>query len=178
MDLPRCYNTRENIHEGAVPIDVRDEAFEMWGQTRYFPKFDPPAGWSSDWALCSSLQNWVLPFPRWRTLSVDEAYHNEETWNRLLRFDLGTSGDINIVPIMYKEPNHHFVIFTIAQRIYYFLGARLVMIWSTGFGRFRFLRTIYRIPTSFRNCGAGDGEEVLYATDIEIMRLWCGQKSA
>jgi len=119
MDLPRAYDTRENIHEGAVPIDVRGEAFKMWDQSRYFPKFDPPTGWSSDWTLCSSLQNWVLPFPRWRTLSVDQAYHYKETWNRLLRFDLGTSG--GIVPIMYGEENHHFVIFSIAHRLYYFL---------------------------------------------------------
>ncbi len=56
------------------------------------------------------------------------------------------------------------------------LGALLVMIWSTGFWRFRFLRMIYRIPTSFRNCGAGDGERVLYAMDIEIMRLRIGQR--
>lgn len=119
MDLPHCYYVRNEIHEGAVPAVVKEEAFGNWDTASDLPKCHPPPGWSSNWALCTSLQNWVLPFPRWRTLSMDKAYHNRETWNRLLRVRLGSDGDIS--PIMYETKNHHFVIFRIAQRIYYFL---------------------------------------------------------
>ncbi len=51
---------------------------------------------------------------------MDQVYHLYETYNRDLRARIGSYGDI--VPIMYCEGKHDFVIFKIAQRIYYFNG--------------------------------------------------------
>lgn len=118
MDLPYCYYVSRQIHDRVVPPVVREEAVESWNKTCIFPKVNPPLGWSSDWGRHTSIRNWVLPFPRWRTLSVDKQFHFIETWNRLLRSNLGCRGDI--VPIMYNERKHDFVIFKIAYRIYFF----------------------------------------------------------
>lgn len=118
MDLPCCYYVPDKIREGTVPAYVLEEAINSWDKDDTFPKIEAPPGWSSDWRSHRSIQNWVFPYPRWRALSADEACHYEETWIRLLQFRLG-NGDI--VPIMYHKDNHDFVIFRIANRLYYFL---------------------------------------------------------
>jgi len=119
-NLPYCYYLTEKIHERIVPSIVREEALKGWNKGRTFPKVVPPSGWSSDWRGYPSIHNWVLPFPRWRTLAVDRVFHVYETWNRVVRARIGTRGDI--VPIMYCERKDDFVIFKIAQRVYYFNG--------------------------------------------------------
>jgi len=123
MILPHCYHCPDEIYEGNVPAAVRYEAITTWDCRHDFPKVRPPPGWSSDWSSHSCLQNWVLPFPRWRTLAADQQFHYDETWNRVLHSRLG-HGDI--IPIMYKEEDDDFVIFRIANRIYYFLRGPLV----------------------------------------------------
>ncbi|KLO09772.1 hypothetical protein SCHPADRAFT_1000017 [Schizopora paradoxa] len=117
MRLPYCYYLSSKIHDRIVPSVVREEAIESWS-TSGFADIIPPRGWSTDWRQNTSLQNWILPFPRWRTLSIDEEFHIFETWNRLIRARLGSLGDI--IPLMYCESKHDFVIFKIAQRLYFF----------------------------------------------------------
>ncbi|KLO09770.1 hypothetical protein SCHPADRAFT_1000015 [Schizopora paradoxa] len=120
MRLPHCYYLSSKIHDRIVPSVVREEAIESWSKTSGFTLADinPPRGWSKDWRQNNSLQNWVLPFPRWCTLSVDKTFHDFETWNRFIRVSLGSLGDI--IPLMYCEKKHDFVIFRIAHRLYYF----------------------------------------------------------
>lgn len=118
MDLPHCYFVPDKIREGTVPGLVLEESIDRWDNDVAFSKIVPPPGWSSDWKNNRSIQNWVFSFPRWRTLSVDQAFHYDETWTRMLQFRLG-NGDI--IPIMYHEDNHDFVIFRIANRVYHFL---------------------------------------------------------
>jgi len=121
-NLPYCYYLADKIHERIVPSIVLEEAIENWDKSLGFPKVIPPPGWSSEWRSNRSIQNWVLPFPRWRTLAVDKRFHNVETWNRVLRAMIGTHEDI--VPIMFSERKHDFVIFRIAERIYFFNRGR------------------------------------------------------
>ncbi len=118
MDLPHCYHFPDKIREGAVPAIVLEEAIDRWDKASAFPKIDPPPGWSSDWKQNRSIHNWVFPFPRWRTLAVDQEFHYQETWIRILQSTLG-HGDI--IPVLYHKDNHDLVIFRIAARLYYFL---------------------------------------------------------
>ncbi len=106
------------IYDTTVPLIVLEEALERWDKACALPKVTPPPGWSSDWRQNTKVQNWVLPFIRWRTLAVDQDFHQDYTWNRDLHATIGSRGDI--VPIMYCETEHDFVIFKIAQRIYRF----------------------------------------------------------
>lgn len=118
MDLPYCYYLSDKIHERIVPSVVQEEAIENWSLSPGFTIISPSLGWSSDWKRNASTQNWVLPFPRWRTQSVDKQFHVFETWNRFIRCRLGSRGDM--IPIMYHERKHDFVIFRIARRVYLF----------------------------------------------------------
>lgn len=118
MVIPCCYYFADKTNTGVVPTAVLTEAAESWDRALEYTQAVPPAGWSSDWKRYPFLQNWVLPFPRWRTLAVDQHFHSYETWNRFVRTRLGSRGDI--VPIMYNERKPDLVIFKIARRVYYF----------------------------------------------------------
>jgi len=122
--LPRCYYFPDEIYEGHVPTAVLEETLNKWDCIHGFRKVNAPPGWSSDWRRHTSMQNWVLPFPRWRTLEVDrvseDIYGVHEAWNRVIQSRLG---DGDIIPIMYHEDNNDFIVFRIADtsRIYCFL---------------------------------------------------------
>ncbi len=118
MNLPYCYYRPDVNHVKTVPPIVLEEVLRGWDKAYTFPKVVPPPGWSSDWRRNSKIRHWVLPFPRWRALSVDQEFHIYETSNRIVRAKIGSHGDI--VPIMYSENKHDFVIFKIGQRIYSF----------------------------------------------------------
>ncbi len=126
MILPLCYYCPDDIYEGHVPEAVLEEAFNKWDSIRGFPKVNAPPGWSSDWRRHTSMQNWVLPFSRWRTLEVDRVPDSacgvHEAWIRVIQTRLG---HCDIVPIMYHEGNNNFIVFRVADtnRIYCFLRA-------------------------------------------------------
>lgn len=118
MNLPYCYYLFDKIRDASIPAVVREQAIESWAKYYDAPKVDPPPGWSRDWRRHKAIHNWVLPFRRWHTLAVDQSFHMNEMWNRRLYSLLGCCGDI--VPIMYCEERHDFVIFKTAQRLYFF----------------------------------------------------------
>ncbi|KLO09771.1 hypothetical protein SCHPADRAFT_943357 [Schizopora paradoxa] len=117
MRLPHCYYLSNKILDAIVPPIVREEAIESWCNSLGFADINPPRGWSTDWRRNTSLHHWVLPFPRWCTLSVDKRLEQVDMMNCYIRGRLGSLGDI--IPLMYYERKHDFVIFKISQRIYY-----------------------------------------------------------
>ena len=114
-----CYHLCEQIHEGSVPLCVQEETIAAWDKALGLPKVIPPPGWSNDWEKHKSFQNWVFPFPRWRTLAADRLVPSSRTWVRDAQYKLGNACDI--IPILYNEINHDFVIFKVDCRVYYFL---------------------------------------------------------
>ena len=95
-----------------MPDEIVQQVNAAWLDSRIDPTIID--GWSHDWTKFDCIWEWLLPLSRWGALDRDFL---DETVGTIVRHRLQSVGEI--IPVLYREDNHHEVLFRIGQRLYY-----------------------------------------------------------